>query len=83
MVAGAKISMPLSPKAVITVLGDAGGGGASIDYQVAGLLGYRVKPNVILQAGWRYLDVNYRPSSSFVYDAAQSGLILGATFNLK
>jgi hypothetical protein len=34
-------------------------------------------------AGWRYLDVNYRPSSSFVYSAAQSGLLLGVNFNLK
>ena len=83
VVAGAKFAMALSPKAVITVLGDAGGGGASVDYQVAGLLGYKIKPTVILQAGWRYLDVNYRPSSSFVYDAAQSGLLLGVTFNLK
>jgi hypothetical protein len=32
---------------------------------------------------WRYLDVNYRPSSSFIYDVAQSGLLLGVTFNLK
>jgi hypothetical protein len=83
VVAGAKVSMPLSPKATITILGDAGGGAANVDYQVAGLLGYRVKPNVILQAGWRYLDVNYRPSSSFVYDVAQSGLLLGVTINLK
>jgi hypothetical protein len=83
VVAGAKFVMPLSPKAMITVLGDAGGGGASVDYQVAGLLGYRIKPTVILQAGWRYLDVNYRPSSSFVYDVAQSGLLLGVTFNVK
>jgi hypothetical protein len=83
VVAGAKFALPLSPKAVFTVLGDAGGGGASLDYQVAGLLGYRIKPTVMLQAGWRYLDVNYRPSSSFVYDVAQSGLLLGVTFNLK
>ena len=83
VVAGARLVMPLSPKALIMVLGDAGGGGASVDYQVAGVLGYRVKPTVILQAGWRYLDVNYRPSSSFVYDVAQSGLLLGVTFNVK
>jgi hypothetical protein len=53
--------------------------------RVAGLLGYKVKPTVILQAGWRYLDVNYRPNGSlgFVYDAAQSGLLLGVTFNLR
>jgi hypothetical protein len=83
LVAGTNFTMPLSPKALITVLGDAGGGGANLDYQVAGLLGYKVKPTVILQAGWRYLDVNYRPSSSFVYDAAQSGLLLGVTFNIR
>jgi len=77
--------MPLSPKTVITVLGDPGGGGANLDYQVAGLLGYKVKPTIILQAGWRYLDVNYRPNGrfSFIYDAAQSGLLLGVTFNVK
>jgi hypothetical protein len=83
VVAGAKFVMPLSPKALVTVFGDAGGGGASVDYQVGALLGYRVKPTVILQAGWRYLDVNYRPSSSFVYDVAESGLLIGVTFNLK
>jgi hypothetical protein len=83
VVAGARFTMALSPKATIMVLGDAGGGGANLDYQVVGLLGYKVKRNVILQAGWRYLDVNYHPSSSFVYDAAQNGLLLGVTINLK
>jgi hypothetical protein len=83
VIAGAKISMALSPKASVTVLGDAGAGQANVDYQVAAFLGYRVKPTVTLGVGWRYLDVNYRPSSSFVYDAAQSGLLLGVTINLK
>jgi hypothetical protein len=67
----------------VTVLGDAGAGQANVDYQVAALLSYKIKPTVLLQAGWRYLDVNYRPSSSFVYDAVQSGLLLGVTLNLK
>jgi hypothetical protein len=85
VVAGGKIEMALSEKALITVLGDAGGGGANSDYQVAGLLGYRVGKKCILQAGWRYLDVNYRnsPPTLFVYDAHQSGALLGVTFNLK
>jgi len=83
VVAGARFMMPLSPKAVVMVLGDAGAGGATVDYQVAGALGYKIKPTVMLQLGWRYLDVNYRPSSTFVYDAATSGILLGATFNLK
>jgi hypothetical protein len=80
---GARIHIPLSQKAMITVGGDAGGGGANSDYQVAGLLGYKISKKFVLQAGYRYLDVNYRSSSSFVYNTATSGLLLGLTINLK
>jgi len=80
VVAGAKFTMALSPKAAITVLGDAGGGGANSEYQVAGLLAYKIKPTVSLQGGWRYLDVYYKGGSQFIYDVAQSGLLLGVTF---
>ncbi len=80
---GARIHIPLSKKAMITIGGDAGGGGANSDYQVAGLLGYKISKKCILQAGYRYLDVNYRSSRSFVYDTATSGLLLGLTINLK
>jgi hypothetical protein len=83
VVAGAKISMALSPKASVTILGDAGAGQANVDYQVAGYLGYRIKPTLMLGVGWRYLDINYRPASNFVYDAAQQGILLGVTINLK
>jgi hypothetical protein len=85
VVAGAKFEGELSPKVFVTVLGDAGGGGADLDYEVAALLGLKVSRKVILQAGWRYLDVNYRPSSSnlFVYNVHQSGAIAGVTFRLK
>jgi hypothetical protein len=80
---GARIQAALSPKMLVTILGDAGAGGANLDYQVAGLLGYRLKPNLTMQAGWRYLDVNYQPKSTFKYDVITSGLLLGVTFNLK
>jgi len=80
---GARIHIPLSQKAMITVGGDAGGGGANSDYQVAGLLGYKISKKWALQAGYRYLDVNYRSSNSFSYNTATSGLLLGVTINLK
>lgn len=83
VIAGAKIQMPLSSKATITVLGDAGAGGANVDYQVVGLVGYKIKPTVILQLGWRYLDVNYRPSSTFIYDGVTSGILLALPSTLK
>jgi hypothetical protein len=83
-VGGAKIQAIVSPKVVLTILGDAGGGGSNSDYQVAGLMGLKLK-KVILQAGWRYMSVNYRPSGSagFVYDITSSGLLLGVTIPLK
>ena len=79
---GAKIELDLSPKAAIWVLGDAGGGSANLDYQVAGLFGFKVKRNIALLFGWRYLDVDYRGNHQFIYDTAQSGPVLGATFEL-
>jgi hypothetical protein len=82
MLGGAKIQAALSPKVAVTIAGDAGGGQANTDYQIAGLLGYKLR-KVILQAGWRCMYVNYRPSSTFVYQTAMSGLILGVTIPLK
>ncbi|HKV60767.1 MAG TPA: hypothetical protein VJO16_02555 [Candidatus Acidoferrum sp.] len=83
-VGGARFQALLGPKVIFTVLGDAGGGGANSDYQVAGLLGWKFK-KFDLQGGWRYMSVNYRPNGSvrFVYDMATSGLILGVTIPLK
>jgi hypothetical protein len=43
IVAGANIVAPLSPRIVFMVAGDAGGGGANVDYQVAGMLNYQIK----------------------------------------
>jgi hypothetical protein len=81
---GARFLLLLSPKVSISIIGDAGGGGANSDYEIAGLLGLKVKKNIELKAGWRYLDVDYRNSSNqYLYNVASSGLLLGATFNFK
>ena len=84
VVAGGQIKMFLSPKAAIIVLGDAGGGQASPDYEAAGLLGLKLKKNLDLFMGWRYLDVHYRNNNKlFLYDMAESGAVLGAAFYFK
>ncbi len=82
---GMRFEFPLSPKAAVTVTGDVGAGGANLDYQIAGVLGYRVSRKVVLQAGWRYLYVDYRSGAPklFVYDTHESGALLGATFTVK
>lgn len=88
-VIGSRILVPFSPKTLVTIYGDVGGWntGSQLEYQVIGVLGYRIKPKILLQGGWRYLDVNYRDAGqrrgTFLFDVAQSGLMLGATFEIK
>jgi hypothetical protein len=43
VVGGANIVVPLSPKIFVMVLGDAGAGGANVDYQVAAMANYQIK----------------------------------------
>jgi hypothetical protein len=84
-VAGGTIQAALSSKALATVYGVAGGGGANSDYQIVGLLGFKVSQKVILQAGWRYLDVNYRTNAPalFIYDTHETGPIFGLNWIVK
>ena len=84
-VAGGKFEFALSPKASMTVAGDAGGGGSQLDYQAVGILGFRVSRKMVLDLGYRYLYVNYRNNlpAGFLLDAHTSGAVLGVTFNLK
>jgi len=67
------------------VLGDAGRASARLDYQVAGLLGYKISRKCVLLAGYRYLSVDYRPNGKkdFIYDVTMPGLVIGATINLN
>jgi hypothetical protein len=81
---GGQIQTALGRKAELTVLGDVGGWGvgSQLDYQIVGLLGFKIHRAVTLQLGYRYLDVNYR-NNGFLYDAATSGAVIGFTFHLK
>ena len=81
---GGRIQTSLTPKIVVNILGDVGGWGtgSELEYQVAGLLGYRINRRWTLQAGYRYMDVNYRSGGS-VFDVAMSGAAVGATINLN
>jgi hypothetical protein len=84
---GGRITVPFSPKLSTTVSGDVGGWGtgSQLEYQVAGLLGYKIKPHMTLQAGYRYLDVDYSAGGAHggILDAAMSGIVFGVTINLK
>jgi hypothetical protein len=81
-VAGGRFSMPLGTKASVDVLGDAGEGGATLDYQVGGFLNYQIKPKWTLQGGWRYLTVHYGNNGNLANVSIQ-GIVLGATYKFK
>lgn len=81
-VEGARFTAMLTPKLGLTIAGDAGAGGASLDYQVVGLLGYRVK-RATLQGGWRYLVIHKSPSSRSFAELSMSGIVVGAVIPLK
>jgi hypothetical protein len=76
VVGGANMVVPFSPKIAVLITGDAGGGGANVDYQVAAIANYQIKPKWGIGIGYRYLDVNYRNSAENVLDVHQSGIAL-------
>jgi hypothetical protein len=82
---GGRITGILTPKIEITVGGDVGGWShaAQIDYQIFGLLGYRIKPALALQAGYRYLYFDYLRTSGVYLNTATSGVVFGVTLTLK
>jgi hypothetical protein len=84
---GGRITAAISRKTAFTLAGDVGGWGtgSQLEYQVVGLLGYKLKPNMTLEAGYRYLYFDYQKggqAAAFAL-AATSGVIIGATLNLK
>jgi hypothetical protein len=82
---GSRIQVPLSSKLLASIAGDVGGWGAGsqLDYQIVGALGYQLKPKLALQAGWRYLYIDYSGQNQFKSQLIMSGLILGVTYAIK
>ena len=80
-VLGGRIQVALSPKIVVNILGDVGGWntGSKLEYQVAGVVGYKIKPKWTLQAGYRYLNVDYHGSRGAVFNATTAGVVVGFT----
>jgi outer membrane receptor protein involved in Fe transport len=81
---GARILFPLSPKVLVTIGGDAGAwGGAQLDYEIVGSLGYKLSSKFTLTAGYRYLYVDYRPTGESIYKQAMSGALIGVNYHFK
>jgi hypothetical protein len=81
---GGRILGNLSPKVEIAIGGDVGGWGtgSQLDYSVGGFLGYRIKPPVALQVGYRYMAVDYTNGNKLL-NLIISGPLIGVTIALK
>jgi hypothetical protein len=82
---GGRIQVPLGEKVVFNMGGDVGGwnAAAKLDYQFASLLGLKVSKRWTLQAGYRYLFIDYRPGPASVLNTITSGAVFGATWQIK
>lgn len=84
---GGRIEVALAPKVVTIIAGDVGGWGtgSQLEYQVVGLLGYKLKPKMTLQAGYRYMYFDYENGgrTNAIIKTALSGVVFGVTLNLK
>lgn len=85
VVIGGRVQLPLGGKTEVNLLGDVGGWNATakLDYQFAAVLGYKLSPKWTLQAGYRYLFVDYRGSNSSIASIVTSGALLGVTYRFR
>jgi hypothetical protein len=81
-VLGARFNVPLGTKASVDILGDGGEGGATLDYQVAGIVNLQLKPKLTGQVGWRYLTEHYGNNGN-VLNTTTQGVVFGATYKFK
>lgn len=75
---GSRLNVQLSPKWAFSVRGDVGGFGVGSDltWNASALFRYRIRENMDLGFGYRYMDV-YKSSDDGSYDAQTSGPLLG------
>ncbi len=75
---GMRGNYSLTPRLYLTGWGLVGAGGADIDWDVAGGLGYQINDTFSATLGYRALGVNYS-NDGFLFDAVQQGPIAGLT----
>lgn len=76
---GVRGDYAFTPKVFVTGWGLVGAGGADLDWDLAGALGYRFTESFSAVAGYRALGVDYN-EDGFEFNVVQSGPIFGAVF---
>lgn len=73
-------NIPLRTKCNFTGWGLVGGGGANVDWDVAGGIGYSFNEKVSAVSGYRALGVDYS-NDGFVLDIVEQGPIFGVVMH--
>ena len=74
-----QIGVPISEKTTLTFYGDMGAGASDFTWQASAGLRYRLSRQWQLMGAWRVYSVDY-DKGEFLYDATQSGPVIGARF---
>lgn len=74
----------VSEKVFLSTKFDIGGGlGADFTTQIYAGGGFKLKPNMALIAGYRYLKTDYDDDGGFLFDTSMNGMIVGLKIQLK
>ncbi|BCH23947.1 hypothetical protein [Mesorhizobium sp. L-8-3] len=79
--AGIRGHYSIDPKVYLAGWGLIGGGAADVDWDVAGVLGYRLNDSLSALLGYRALGVDYSNDRGFVFDVVQQGPIIGLSMH--
>jgi hypothetical protein len=76
---GLRGNYSFTPNFYVTGWGLVGAGGADIDWDIFGGVGYRINDTFAATAGYRALGVDYSNDDGFLFDVVQQGPIVGLT----
>jgi hypothetical protein len=83
LVEGARFNLNLTPRIGAFFMGDAGGGGSVLTWQLVGGVGYRWNKRWSTSLGYRRLYFNRQTNTGLGLEQTQQGLVLGATFRFR
>jgi opacity protein-like surface antigen len=82
-VEGGRFVLNLTPRIGTFFIGDAGGGGSVLTWQIMGGFGYKWSKRWSTNAAYRHLYFNRQTSNGFGLEQTQHGFIVGATYRFR
>jgi len=82
-VEGGRFVLNLTPRIGAFFIGDAGGGGSVLTWQIMGGFGYKWSKRWSTNAAYRHLYFNRQTSNGFGLEQTQHGFIVGATYRFR